>query len=166
MDSYIIRSEPLAQSWKQRVFYVLGSGGLYACLMFCFHTFWPSPSDLRYGLYRRAIGSALEGLIWGVMMSWFLLTSPEVELRVDEQSITSITRHRGWIPLKIRRTVHKGRIQIFRDLKTRSGAHRGLLISDKGELASRLSTGFVFIPNTLPEYEDLRRLAESWRAAH
>lgn len=162
MDSYVIRQGLPKQSWKQRIFSSIVAGGLFACLMFCFKTFWPSPSDIRHGLSGRAIGSAAMGLVWGCLMPWFQ-NSGDCELEVDESSITSIWGRRGLIRWTIRRTVHKGKIRTFIDLKTRSGAHRGLFLSERSEWVSRIITGYVFIPNTLPEYEDLRHLAESWR---
>jgi len=122
--------------------------------MFCVRSLWPTSFDLRHSITYRIIEAATMGLFWGILMS-SQFNGGTTELIVAEDSMTSVTKHRGLIRWTIRRTVHKGKINAFLDLKTKSGTHLGLLLSDKGEWASRLTTGFVSIPNTLPDYEDL-----------
>ncbi len=47
-------------------------------------------------------------------------------------------------------------------IKSAAGLSGGIGISERSVLGARMM-GFVYIPKTLPEYDDLKLVAESWR---
>jgi len=61
-----------------------------------------------------------------------------------------------------RRTVHKRKIRSIFEIRASSLRPSGIGISEKTEFAAR-TLGFVFVPDSLPEFDKLKRLAESWR---
>src|ERR1700735_4492709 len=60
-----------------------------------------------------------------------------------------------------RRAVRKGRVRSIFEIKGGKGVLRGVGISERTQFGGRM-WGFVFVSTSLPEFESLRQLAESW----
>jgi len=166
MDTYVVTQEPPKMTLKERVSVALSQAVIYTVLMVGWRVFWPIPSEHGMRLGDHAVGGAIGGgAIYGIVMFfWYSRRPSAYNLLVGEDSMTAVYPVMGlsnWCSL--RATVHQGKIRTFVNVKSRAGSHRGLYLSDKSKWIGRLTGATIFIPNTLPEYEDLRRLAESWR---
>ena len=107
-------------------------------------------------------GKLVQAVLWGLMMSacsayWGLPgVATEYQIAVDENEIRSQNFKRmGRI---YSRTISKA------EVKTLFERRYGLLVSRHG-LLETLMWGGVWIPKQLAEYEYLKRVVESWRAA-
>jgi hypothetical protein len=92
----------------------------------------------------------------------WILSKPRtsIDFFVDEESISSEFRSYGILKWRlIRRTVRRGKIRSVFQIKGRVG---GIGISERSEFAARMFR-YVYVPASLPEFEELKRLAESWR---
>jgi hypothetical protein len=154
-------------TWGQKTLIALLFAGLFFLFRFGWSLLAPTALEKERGLLSVALEVGLFSLVWGSLMAfiprrWFSLTSrlgrnsrPEVYLFVDEESISSEIR-----PAGTRTTVRRGKIRSIFQIK---GRLDGMGISERSEFGARM-LGFVYLPASLPEYEELKRLAESWRA--
>jgi hypothetical protein len=164
VETYVVRLNTWKPTLKQRALSVLLLSSMYFALMFAWKFFWPSPYERREGLYGVALEVAIVSLIWGMGMAFWPKKISTCKLLVDERSITSVIEYTGWMKwLVLRKTVSAGKVRIIREVKGRLGAPGGFAVSERSEWGARM-WGRVFIPKTLPEYEELKALVESWRA--
>jgi hypothetical protein len=163
MQTYVVTTDAPKLTHKQKLATVLLSGAIYSILMFCAKWFWPSSAERQQGLASIAIQAGLMGLFFGILMAFFPRRRSACKLLVDEDSITAVREPFGWMRwLSWRSTVRKGKLRTIFDFKSRYGSHRGIGLSERGRFVARMLGFVVFVPNTLHEYEDIRRLAESW----
>ena len=89
---------------------------------------------------------------------------PICKLHVDDQSITSIMEYTGWMKwYKTSKTVSAGKVRTIRETNGRLGGPGGLGASEQSGWGAWMRGG-IYIPRTLPEYERLKALVESWRS--
>jgi len=160
METYIVDLCSRA-GLKDRVLAVVSNGGLFAALVFCAHFFWRTPDVARVPLSSIALWSGLQGLLWGIGRVFIFgpKTSLKCKLVVDENSMSG-ERATGWI--RNRKAVRKGMIRSIFPVNGRFGAPSGVGVSERSRFGAYM-LGWVFLPNTLPEFERLRSLAENWR---
>jgi hypothetical protein len=114
----------------------------------------------------------LSNVFWAAWMAIFFTfstrwmfppSSTSLKFLVDEDSITMLTQYRGVMKwYKSRRTIHRGSVRSQWEIKFPGGYIRGTAFSERSRFGAAM-LGFVLIPATLPEYEELKQLAESWR---
>lgn len=112
---------------------------------------WPIvPHGLNSSIIHSARFALFVGFFWSLFMSFLVwpFIHPR-EVVVTDKEITSVSSIQS-------RTVRKGLIRKI------SQRRNGVLISERS-LFGLFMWGGVWIPKTLPEYEQLRALAESWR---
>jgi hypothetical protein len=168
MDTYEVRIEPLQPKIRHRVL-----GGFIVLLMFagCFFLvrfslsiLFPTAAVRHRGLDRFASEMAVSSIVWAFgMLVIFSRTwnKPSRNKRRDFNIVIGADSIAAVYP-ESRRTVHKGKIRSIFDVRASSLRPGGIGISEKTEFMARM-LGFVFVPNTLPEFDKLKRLAESWR---
>lgn len=168
MDIYVVETETPKLTPERWLVTAVLYGGFFAVLMFFtdWFRFSSAGRHLDFGaMVGMAVGAGTAGLFYGAFMAFFGLSGPSgYKVIVDGDTITGVTQYAGWRKWLVwRRTVHKGKLRTILDLKSRSGAPRGVILSERNRFGSWI-IGSVYIPNTLPEYEDIRRLAKSWLA--
>lgn len=148
---------------RDKVLAVACFGGLFAALVFCADFFWRAPDVAQKPLSSIAIWDGLQGLLWGIGMVFIFSpkTSLKYKLMVDEVSMSG-EQATGWF--RIRKAVRKGMIRSIFPVNGRFGASSGVGVSERSRFGARM-LGWVFLPNTLPEFERLRTLAENWRVS-
>jgi hypothetical protein len=90
-------------------------------------------------------------------------TNRNYKLLVDKDSITAVIDGTGlgrWCTLH--RTIRKGEVRSIFNIAGRFGNQRGIGVSERNRLGARL-WGFVFLPESMPEYERLKGVVESWQ---
>jgi hypothetical protein len=128
----------------------------------CWDAFSTSHGDKPWS--RELLGAGSFSLIFGLLMGFRPVKIPDYRLEVDDASITGVTEYTGWMKwLKIRRTVRSGRVRSIFEIKPIAGRPGGIGASERTVAGARM-WGFVYLPKTLPEYESLKSLVESWRA--
>ena len=166
MDTYVVRLETPRGKLQHKVLAALLFGGTFFVLRFCWSLLSPTSSERGKGLLGLAIEIGVVSLIFGIGMSFFRpRTFPNYKLLVNQDSVTGVTEYTGWMRwLVTRRTVRKGKVRSIFEIHAVPGRPGGIGISERSILGARM-WGFVYVPNTLPEYGDLTGLAESWRVA-
>jgi len=102
-------------------------------------------------------------LFWGLAMLFVPKKIPRGKLLVDDQSITSVIQFTGWMKwYKIRKTVSAGKVRTIREINGRLGMPGGLAASEQTGWRAWMWGG-IYIPNTLPEYQQLKAIVESWK---
>jgi hypothetical protein len=169
LETYEFKPEFINLKLGGKVLVVLCSAVLFFLLFFGWNLLYPSAFDQAGGKSSVAIQAGVLSLICGIafiMQGPFRSSRvPHHKLLVDDKSITWVTQHRGIMKwLVTRRTVRKGKVQTIFEIKGRFGIGGGIGISEKSPPGSRKS-GFVYVPKSLPQYDHLRQLAESWRVS-
>jgi hypothetical protein len=169
METYVVKRETPKFTMKARVAAALLYGAMFFVGIFSCRLLWPSPSERSQGTLTTAVWLAIEALIWGALMGFgrpFLpkrLKLGDYKLLVDDDSITGVTERTGWMRWwTTRRTVRKGRVRTIFEIRAK--AFRGLGVSERSKLGARL-WGFVYLPQSLPEFEELKQLVEGWRTS-
>jgi len=168
MDTYVVKLETPRGKLQHKVLAALLFGGTFFVLRFCWSLLSPTSSERNRGPLSLAIQIGVVSLVFGVGMGFFRprrFPNYSYKLLVDQDSITGVAKYTGWMGwLGTRRTVRKGKIRSIFEIKAAAGRSGGIGISERTILGARMM-GFVYIPKTLPEYDDLKGLAESWRVA-
>jgi hypothetical protein len=163
VETYVLESNKSKFTLKQRVLSVLFMASMYFLVMLAWTYLWPSPYEARESLYRIALKVAIISIFWGVGMTFWPKKVPNCKLLADEQSITTVMEYSGWMKwYKIQKTVSAGKIRTIREINGRFGAPGGLAASEQTRLGAWMLGG-IYIPKTLPEYERLKALVESWK---
>ena len=165
MDTYEVIVDSPKPQLKYRLLAALLFGGTFFVLRFGASLLWPTSNERSRGLIGFAIEIGAVSIIYGVGMGMGLgsRTLPNYKLLVDEDSITGITQYTGWMRwLVLRRTVRRNRVRSIFEMKPVLGRPGGIGISERSILGARV-LGFVSVPKTLPEFDRLRNLSESWR---
>src|ERR1700733_11464670 len=166
MNTYEVRLESHNAKVKHRVVEVLFLAGLFFMLRFCWSAFYPTPSERSRGLTSVALEVGVTSLLWGIGMAFFRSKRiSNYKLFVDEDSISGVLEYTGWLKwLRTRRTVRKGKVRSIFEIKGMFGRADAIGISERSMLGARI-WGFVYVPKTLREYDNLKQLAEGWRVA-
>jgi hypothetical protein len=163
VETYVLETNKSRPTLKQRSLSVLFMASAYFVAMFAWTFFWPTPFEAREGLSWMALKAAFIGLFWGVGMTFWSERLPNRKLIVEDESITNVVEYTGWMKwYKIRRTVSAGKVRTIREIKPRLGMPGGLAASERTGFGAWMWGG-IYIPKTLPEYEQLKALVESWR---
>lgn len=136
-------------SWQKKVVLFLAVG----CFMFGFR--WIMESILHWD-HRSIIRALIESVVLAAVFAFrpFHRWSPKYQssIVIGQDFLEGRTRT-GWFTFKKR---------ICRDrIKSISENRRGLCAMDRNEFAARM-LGFVFIPATLPEYQEIRSELTRW----
>ena len=166
MERYSVELElqgPLV-SWRYKAVAAL----IFAAIFFAIRFGWDfvAPVEKERGMLSAALKDGLWAMLMGTIMAFlpkiWVSSKPQtsIDFFVDEESISSEFRSHGILKWRlIRRTVRRGKIRSVFQIKGRVG---GIGISERSEFAARMF-GYVYVPASLPEFEELKRLAESWR---
>ena len=170
METYYVETRSERWTFRRRAVFAFGLSITYAAIMFCFDIFWRTGSHKTASIGELGVKAIFMGLFWGLCMAFVptRLTKPSVchsRLLVDDHSVTGISEHSAGLfqGRTFRRVVRRGHVRSIFEIKGPKGVLKGVGISERTKLGARM-WGFVFVPASLPEFEDLRQLAESWKA--
>ena len=164
METYVFELNKSKPSLKRRALSVLFLASVYFLVMLALNIFWLSHYEKQESVYEIALKVLFISFFWGVAMAFTPKKFPSGKLLVDGQSITSVIEYTGWMKwYRIRKIASAGKIRTIREISGRLGAPGGLAASERSGWGAWMFGG-VYIPRTLPEYEQLKALVESWRA--
>lgn len=147
---------------KQKLLTALLFAVILFALRFGWHVWEGSGYEQHWSVIEIAIWSAAVAILLAVFP-----TAPRVpayKLLVDDNSITGVSQYGGWMKwFQTRRTVRKGSVRSIFNVPAIGDRPGGVGISERSQLGARM-WGFVYVPKSMPEFEDLKRLAESWRS--
>jgi len=167
MTSYQVREAgTIKLGLKNRLLSALAFTVIAFALRFGWMLFAPSGFERRSG----TTGSALEIAIWAIALGFtmaFLQAKPRVpgyRMIVEDNSITGITQYTGYMKWFVsRKTVRRGRVRTIFEVPPTRYHSGGIGVSEHSRFGTRM-WGFVYIPSSLPEFDQLKALAESWRS--
>jgi hypothetical protein len=164
VDTYEVKMKSPRVNPKSKIIAVLCFAAFLFLIRFGWRFLSPAPGEIRGGLPRVAIETGMSSLLLALGMVFFRSARlPNYKLLVDEESMTWVMKYPGWMRWFVRRwTVRKGRVRTIFEIKATAFHSGGLGISERSMAGTRMF-GCVFLPRELPEYDDLRRLAEGWR---
>jgi len=163
METHVFTLNPQEPTLKKRAISVLYLGGTFFVLMFGWKFFWPTSTERNLGVMNIMVEAGIVSLLWGLAMAFYPKRSLNYKLLVDDESITCVMDYTGWMKwLVMRRTIRRGKVRSIWEIRGRLGMPGGMGLSERSRLRAWMF-GFVFLPRTLPAYESLRMLAESWR---
>jgi hypothetical protein len=146
---YKISAEVVNASRGKTYMKVLKMAALYAPIYLAVGWLWPSLHG-RDGLTWLIVNACFQGLLVAGIWVWLLRRSlRRYEISVDDEEI----RVKFFMSI---RSIHRGKIRTLLERK------EGLLISGRNRIGTFLWGG-IWVPRQLPEYEELKRLAESWK---
>ncbi len=170
MVTYEVANERYQPKLKHKVIGVFLIAGIFFVLRFGLSVLSPSQTERSRTLSSLAIEIGLVSLVWALGM---VFLSPiwrklgrdlklNFKLLVDADSMTAV--YPSWGNRQSRRMVRKGKVRSIFEIKATSLRPGGIGISERKELAARM-LGFVYVPKTLPEFDKLKSLAETWRVS-
>jgi hypothetical protein len=106
---------------------------------------------------NEIVGTVIQSVLWGIGMSMIFSTRAEYQLMVKEDEGEISTNFKS-INRLFSRTVRPGQI------RTVVEREKGLLIS-RHDRVGTFFWGGIWIPRPLADYEHLKRLVLSWKAA-
>lgn len=164
METYLVEPRKHKRSIKQLGITILYFASVYFVIALTQNLLWPPSNNFQKSLYWVALKVAFISLFWGIAMTFAPNQYPTCKLFVDDESITSVAEYGGWMKwYKRRKTVSAGNVRFIREINGKSRTPKGLLASEQTRLGAWMWGG-IYIPATLPEYERLKSLVESWRA--
>jgi hypothetical protein len=146
---YDFTAPQISFSWRKKVTLFLAVG----CFMFGFR--WIIESILHWD-HHSIIRALIEPVVFAAVLvfrplnRWFPQDGGSVVIGQD--FVEGRTRT-SWFTFKKR--IRRDRI------KSISENSRGLCVMDRGEFAARM-LGFVFIPATVPEYQEIKSILSGW----
>jgi hypothetical protein len=166
MDTFEVSMERYRPKLKHKLIEFSLFAAVYFVIRFSWTILWPTHAERTRGLSSLAIEIGIVSLVWALGMIfltpvWKRLgrdLKPNFQLLVDVDCITAV--YPGWRNRPSRRMVHKGKIRSIFEIKAAPFGPGAIGISERRQFAARM-LGFVYIPETLPEFEKLKRLAES-----
>ncbi len=122
---------------------------------------------LEIGLF--ALGFAILSLVYGLLTAFFVFGKPIYKsitsrFLVYEDSITQVSEFHGKKTICRTRTIHKGKVRTIFEVNSDTAERPGIGISERRSRFAARFFGCVFIPSSLPKYEELKSLVESWKA--
>jgi hypothetical protein len=168
METHVVQIDAPKPSLKNKTAAVLAYGGLFFILWTSWNLLWPSSSQRATGFLSAVIEGLIIAVLWAVSMVFggpIFRTSFSYKLLVDDNSITGVSEGNGWMRWwATRRTIRKGKVRAIFEIPSRFGSSGGVGVSERTILCARLC-GFVFLPKSMHEYENLEHLVESWRTS-
>ena len=168
MDIYEVNIEPLQPKLKHRIigalFVLLFYAALFFLVRFGVSVLFPAAVERQSGIDRVASEMAVTCIVWafGMLIIFGLAGNmPKHAKRKDFKIVVDSDSIKAVYPKSLR-IVRSGRIRSIFRIKASPPRPGGIGLSERGEFAARM-LGSVFIPDTLPEFEQLKQLAESWR---
>ena len=161
-DFELASSKPSIKGRVQMAFLV---GGLYCIGMLGIKLLWPSPMDRKDGFSFLLIEAVVMGLMYGATMAFvWPKKGLGCRLLVDDRSMTCVMNFTGIMKWHVvRKTVSAGKVRCIREIPGKLGTPGGCAVSEQTGWKAWMHGG-VFISKSLPEYDELKALAESWRA--
>lgn len=144
---YEIPPPQIKVSWWKRVALFLGIG----CFTFIFR--WIVEGIFHWGRQPMPESLFMPVVLGAVFSLRFPKWLPRGgSLIIGEDFLEGRTRAQ-WLTYKKR--IRRDRIKSISENK------RGLCVMDRGEFAARM-LGFVFVPATMPEYQEIRLILSGW----
>jgi hypothetical protein len=146
---FTVTAPQISFSWQKKVALFLAAG----CFVFGFR--WVMESILQWNHH-----STIRALIEAVVLAAGLAFRPR--RRWVPQHGSSVVIGQDFVEGRTRISWFTFKKRISRDrIKSISENRRGLCVMDRNEFAARM-LGFVFIPATLPEYQEIRSTLTQW----
>lgn len=167
MDTYEIQFEP-SKARKYRFTHALLFAGMFFLLRFGWTFMSPADAEKNRGLASVAVEIVVVSFIFGLLMAYRPYRLPKVgyKLLVDENSMTGVCQTKTWLKtITTRRTVRLAKVRTVFEIREAGGRPGGIGISERTLLGARI-LGCVYIPKSLPEFAQLRTLAESRRSVN
>lgn len=165
MEPQILEFEPKHR--KQRILSALVQAAIWTFLMFIWQYLTHRSKSNSSSLLSLAFSTIVGGMIFGSLI--YILPFGNLTrgirkhparfgIRVESDQIALLYKDSegaAWLPRMI---IHKGKVRsIFR-------IPGGIGVSERNQLSARM-LGFVVIPYSLPRFEELSALLESWKSA-
>jgi len=152
METYRVPPPNTTRTRSQKIWRVLYIAALYSTILFVvdrvlFHQF-RSAID--------AISIVFQGILFGLTFSWLV-----GEFSLPYQIVVGDQEMWGNTPLS-KRTIHRGRVRKIVERRKNFWSSGGILVSERSRLGLYFWGG-LWVPKSLPEFEHLRAIVESWR---
>lgn len=168
MESFEFTTEPRSLAWWKGA---VISGSLWFLGMMAWTSFGPTAMERQESFWELAAGLAIPSALFGSLMGFTMrrkILGPRMRtvLSVDGDGIAAdydctFPKKRVRSRISVQRN-GVGTIFKIKGDKFRPG---GIGVSERRfELVARMG-GFVYLPETMPDYERVRMLVESWRVA-
>jgi hypothetical protein len=146
---YDFTSPPINLSWQKKVIMFFVVGGLTFMIGWCGERFfhWTQQS-----LIRSLFSSAAAGALF-VFWPFGHGHPPRTSRLILGHDFIESCRRANWFTVKKR--IRREQIQAI------SEDQRGLRIMDRGKFGS-IMLGFIFIPATVPEYQEIKSILSGW----
>jgi hypothetical protein len=146
---YDFTSPPINLSWQKKVIMFFVVGGLTFMIGWCGKRFfhWTQQS-----LIRSLFSSAAAGALF-VFWPFGHGHPPRTSKLILGHDFIESCRRANWFTVKKR--IRREQIQAI------SEDQRGLRIMDRGKFGS-IMLGFIFIPATVPEYQEIKSILSGW----
>jgi hypothetical protein len=156
MSTYQITSDLAGFSRKRQWLSSLLGGGLFAAILMIIDVLWHSSASSGH-----LLGDLTDAVVGGVIFVFvdFACFKRKFDYKVviSDDCITAIHS-------RYQRSVRRNEIKTVAEFDGNLLMPPSLLISKYGRFGTRL-WGCISIPKTLPEYENIRTLALSWKGA-
>jgi hypothetical protein len=144
---YEIPPPQIKVSWLRRIALFLGIG----CFTFIFR--WIVESIFHWGRQPMPESLFMPIALGAVLSLRFPKWLPRGGRLIIGKNFVEGRTHAQWLTYKKR--IRRDRIKLI------SESRRGLYVMDRGEFAARM-LGFVFVPATMPEYQEIRSILSGW----
>jgi hypothetical protein len=151
VTTYKVTRELVGSSTKRLVLFGIFSGAIYIAGSVLVGLRWPNPGQ---GFGDQIAESVIAGILFSLGMSFFAWLQSDFAIELSQDFIT-VRR------VFSTRTIRKGEVRSVNETRPRLLATPGLRISKYSSFGTWLWGG-IWIPKSLPEYEQIRSLALSW----
>ncbi len=164
MEAYTYRiGNPNPPTLRQKTFMAVALATVCFFLRFGWILAFPNTPEKGYVPLSNTFEIGIWAVSFGALMAFLpRRRSLEYRLVIDEDTITGVAIYSGWMKWLFRpRTIHRGRVRTIFEI--RSPYNPAIGISERTRFGARM-LGFICVPESLPQFDEIRRLAESWRA--
>jgi hypothetical protein len=163
MPTYEVRKAgTIKYGWKHRLMSALPFAAILFALRFGWNVLAPSGHGRHWSVVEIVTWSAAVAILSALIP--MANRVPGYTLLVDDDSVTGVSQYGGLMKWFVsRRTIRPGRVRTIFAVRTTPHHSGGIGVSERSRLGARM-WGFVYIPKTLPEFDRLKALVESWRS--
>jgi hypothetical protein len=158
METFRVRRDADPAVRKQEAWRFLLAAGPYWAYLLLRELRWPSSYERSESLLERVVWTFFESVFFALALqcvSWF---GPKTyEIAIDEHQITVIYG-------RFKRSVRRDQARTVSETQGGIFSSPGLTISKYGRFGTRM-LGSVYVPKTLPQYEHIKNMVESWKAS-